>query len=210
MYIYYILQGTKKVLPPEIFKAVDADNSNNELVYTIMRSDGFFEKIDKPSHKITSFTQEDVDQGRVLFFDRSSGTNITYISIQVSDGVGTSEVYQLKVSVSPQYWRMEKNTGLIVLHQTYSLITPNNLSFTSNVAIPDYSAHFAIVKKPHYGVIEVEKDVNYWEMVDRFTGNDLKQHRVRYRHINDKPDFDEFQVRRSHIHLYSSDLHCSF
>lgn len=200
MYLYLfkvgfdLFQGTKKVLSSEIFKAIDADNSPNELVYTISKSEGFFEKIDKPGHKITSFTQEDVDQGRILFFDRSFNTNITYISIQVSDGIETSSSYQLKVTVSPQYWRMERNTGLIVLHQTYSLITPQNLSFTSNVAIPDYSAHFSIVRKPQYGAIEVEKDVNSWEVVDSFTGNDLKQHRVRYRHINGKPDFDEFQV----------------
>lgn len=164
-------------------------------MYTIVKSEGYFEKIDKTGQKITSFTQEDVDQGRVLFFDRSSSTNVTYITMQVSDGIETSPLYQLKVTVSPQYWRMEKNTGLIVLHQTYSLITPKNLSFTSNVAIPDYSAHFAIVKKPRYGVIEVEKDVNSWEVVDSFTGNGLKQHRVRYRHIYGKPEFDEFQVR---------------
>lgn len=165
------------------------------MVYTIVKSEGYFEKIDKAGQKITSFTQEDVEQGRVLFFDRSSSTNTTFISMQISDGIETSPLYQLKVTVSPQYWRMEKNTGLIVLHQTYSLITPQNLSFTSNVAIPDYSAHFAIVKRPHYGVIEVEKDVNTWEVVEGFTGNDLKQHRVRYRHIHGKPDFDEFQVR---------------
>lgn len=193
-----IFQGTKKVLPPEIFKAIDPDNSPNELVYTITNSDGYFEKIDKSGHKITSFTQEDVDQGKVLFFDTSSGTNITYISMQVSDGIETSHVYQLKVSVSPQYWRMEKNTGLIVLYQTFSLITPQNLSFTSNVAIPDYSAHYEIVKNPHYGVMELEKDINSWEVIHGFTGNDLKQHRVRYRHINGKPDFDEFQVRHTY------------
>lgn len=160
-----------------------------------MKSEGFFAKIDMPDHKITSFTQEDIDQGRVLFFDRSSSTNITFISMHVSDGIETSQIYHLKVSVSPQYWRMEKNTGLIVLYQTYSLITPQNLSFTSNVAIPDYSAQFKIVKKPYYGVIELEKDINSWEVIDSFTGNDLKQHRVRYRHIDGKPDYDEFQVR---------------
>lgn len=178
----------------DVFKAVDSDNSPNELVYTVLQSEGTFEKIDKPGHKITTFTQEEVDTGKILFFDRSTTSNISYISMQVSDGIETSPVYQLRVTVSPQYWRMERNTGLVVLHQTHSIITPYNLSFTSNVAIPDYSAHFTIVKKPQYGVVEVEKSINSWEVVDSFTGDDLKQHRVRYRHVNHKPDFDEFQV----------------
>nr|CAH7751852.1 unnamed protein product [Callosobruchus chinensis] len=120
---------------------------------------------------------------------------MSYISMQISDGIEASPVYQLRVSVSPQYWRLERNTGLTVLHQTSAIITPHNLSFTSNVAIPDYTAVFTIVKKPRYGVVEVEKTVTSWEAVDTFTGSDLKQHRVRYRHTTSKPDFDEFQFR---------------
>lgn len=184
-------------MSPEIFKAADPDNSPNELVYTILQSEGTFEKIDKPTQKITSFTQEEVNAGKILFFDKSVNSNVSYISMQVSDGMETSPLYQLRVTVAPQYWRMERNTGLIVLHQTFSIITPYNLSFTSNVAIPDYSAHFSIVKKPQFGIVEVEKTINLWEGVDSFTGDDLKQHRVRYRHIHSKPDFDEFQVRKS-------------
>ncbi|KAJ8970004.1 hypothetical protein NQ314_001433 [Rhamnusium bicolor] len=190
------VQGTKKFISSDVFRAVDADNSPSELIYMILKSEcGFFENVKKPSVKITSFTQEDVDKGRILFFDRSSNSNNSYISLQVSDGIETSPVYKLRVSVSPQYWRLERNTGLIVLHQTSSIITPYNLSFTSNVAIPDYSAQFTIVKKPHYGVVEVEKNVNAWEISDSFTSSDLKQHRVRYRHMSSKPDFDEFQFR---------------
>ncbi|KAJ8949136.1 hypothetical protein NQ318_012884 [Aromia moschata] len=191
-----VLQGTKKFITPDVFKAVDPDNSPSELVYTILKSEcGFFENIKKPGTKIVTFTQEDVDNGKILFFDRSSSSNTSYISLQVSDGIETSPMYKLRVSVSPQYWRLERNTGLIVLHQTSSVITPYNLSFTSNVAIPDYSAQFTIVKKPQYGIIEVEKNVNSWEVSDGFTSSDIKQHRVRYRHTNSKPDFDEFQFR---------------
>nr|XP_023011888.1 chondroitin sulfate proteoglycan 4 [Leptinotarsa decemlineata]XP_023011889.1 chondroitin sulfate proteoglycan 4 [Leptinotarsa decemlineata] len=194
--VFRTVQGTKKYISSEIFKAVDGDNSPRELIYTILKSEsGFFENSNKPGTQISTFTQEEVDEGNILFFDRSSELNTSYISMQVSDGIETSPVYQLRVSVSPQYWRLERNTGLIVLHQASSIITPYNLSFTSNVAIPDYSTHFTIVKRPVYGVIEVEKHANSWDTSDSFTGSDLKQHRVRYRHVSSKPDFDEFQFR---------------
>ncbi|KAJ8965484.1 hypothetical protein NQ317_017185 [Molorchus minor] len=190
------VQGTKKFISSDVFKAVDPDTSPLELIYTILKSEcGFFENAKKPGVKIVTFTQEDVDKGKILFFDRSSNSNTSYISLQVSDGIETSPVYQLRVTVSPQYWRLERNTGLIVLHQTSSIITPYNLSFTSNVAIPDFSAQFTIAKKPQYGVIEVEKNVNVWEISDSFTSGDLKQHRVRYKHVSSKPDYDEFQFR---------------
>ncbi|KAG5899733.1 hypothetical protein JTB14_030120 [Gonioctena quinquepunctata] len=198
--------GTKKFISPEIFRAIDGDNSPRELIYTILKSEsGFFENANKPGTKINTFTQEEVDEGNILFFDQSSELNNSYISMQVSDGIETSPVYQLRVSVSPQYWRLERNTGLIVLHQTSSVITPYNLSFTSNVAIPDYSTHFTIVKRPVYGVVEVEKNANSWDVSDSFTGSDLKQHRVRYRHISSKPDFDEFQFRtldKTQLHTF--------
>lgn len=195
------MQGTKKFISNDIFKAVDADNLPNELRYTILKCEGgFFENVEKPGIKIISFSQEDVDEEHILYFDQSK-SNLSYISLQVSDGIETSKIYQLRVSVSPQYWRLERNTGLVVLHQTSGIITPYNLSFTSNVAIPDYSAHYSIVKKPRYGVLEVERSINSWEVSDSFTGSDLKQHRVRYKHEHGRPEFDEFQV--STIRLFS-------
>uniref|UniRef100_A0A6P7H1L8 Chondroitin sulfate proteoglycan 4 n=1 Tax=Diabrotica virgifera virgifera TaxID=50390 RepID=A0A6P7H1L8_DIAVI len=189
------VQGTKKFLSSDIFKVIDSDNTPDQLIYSILKcEDGYFENVNNPGTKISSFTQEEVNGGLILFYDKSSDKNTSYISMQVSDGLETSPVYRLRVAISPQYWRMERNTGLIVLHQSVSVITPYNLSFTSNVAIPDYLKYFSIVRKPAYGVVEVEKTGNSWEHSDYFTGNDLKQHRVRYRHTIANPDFDEFQV----------------
>ncbi|XP_050497411.1 chondroitin sulfate proteoglycan 4 [Diabrotica virgifera virgifera] len=188
------VQGTKKFLSSDIFKVIDSDNTPDQLIYSILKcEDGYFENVNNPGTKISSFTQEEVNGGLILFYDKSSDKNTSYISMQVSDGLETSPVYRLRVAISPQYWRMERNTGLIVLHQSVSVITPYNLSFTSNVAIPDYLKYFSIVRKPAYGVVEVEKTGNSWEHSDYFTGNDLKQHRVRYRHTIANPDFDEFQ-----------------
>ncbi|CAH1153718.1 unnamed protein product [Phaedon cochleariae] len=194
--VFRTVQGTKKFISSDIFNAVDADNPPRDLIYTILKSDsGFFENANKPGVKIISFTQEEIDEGNILFFDRSSNINSSSVSMQVSDGMVTSSVYNLRISIAPQYWRLERNTGLVVLHQTSSIITHYNLSFTSNVAISDYSTHYTVVKRPIYGVIEVERVANTWEISDIFTGSDLKQHRVRYRHVNAKPDFDEFQFR---------------
>ncbi|XP_056646513.1 chondroitin sulfate proteoglycan 4 [Diorhabda sublineata] len=188
------VQGTKKFLSTDIFKVTDSDNSPGQLIYTILKcGDGYFENANQPGAKINSFTQDEVNGGLILYYDKSSNKNTSYITMQVSDGVETSPVYRLRVAISPQYWRMERNTGLILLHQSSAIITPYNLSFTSNVAIPDYLVYFSIVKNPTYGIIEIEKTGNSWENSDSFTGSDLKQHRVRYRHISAKPDFDEFQ-----------------
>lgn len=132
----------------------------------------------------------------IYYVERSQNMNRTdaYISLTVSDGIETSKLYKMRVSITPQYWRLENNTGLIVLHQTWSILTPLNLSFTSNVPHTDYRAQFYIVKKPNYGLVEIEKSINDWQVTDQFSSNELKQHRVRYRHTSGKPEIDEFQV----------------
>lgn len=136
----------------------------------------------------------------------NSPINDSSISLQVSDGIETSPISKIRVSVSPQYWRLENNTGLTVLHQTAAVITPFNLSFTSNVMGVDHKVQFHVVKKPSFGLIEVEKAMNVWESSEIFTNIDLKQHRVRYRHTTSKPDFDEFQVKMSRNMMLCSNL----
>ncbi|RZC35357.1 chondroitin sulfate proteoglycan 4, partial [Asbolus verrucosus] len=181
-----IVQGTKKVIDSDLFKVKDPDSSSEQIIYSILQSDvGHFEYRNK----------EDVEDNKIVFVHQNSSPNDSYISLQVSDGIETSPITKIRISVSPQYWRLANNTGLTVLHQSAAVITPFNLSFVSNVVGVDHKIQFHIVKKPSYGVIEVEKNINFWAVSETFTNIDLKQHRVRYRHTSSKPDFDEFQFK---------------
>lgn len=190
-----MFQGTKILIGDNLFKVKDPDSSPEQIIYNILQSNsGHFEHVNKEGVKITSFSQKDVEDGKIFFFHDSNSQNDSYISLEVSDGIETSPLSKIRVSVSPQYWRLQNNTGLTVLHQTSAVITPFNLSFVSNVIGGDHRIQFHIIKKPSYGSIEVEKSVSVWEPSDGFTNVDLKQHRVRYRHRSSKPDFDEFQV----------------
>lgn len=84
---------------------------------------------------------------------------------------------------------------MILTHHSYAVITPYNLSFVSNViGADDGTAQFQIIQGPLYGVVEVEKEAGVWKNVVVFTNGELKQHRVRYRHVTSAPQFDEFQV----------------
>lgn len=178
-----------------LLKVKDPDNAPEQIVYNILESPiGHFEYAKKEGHKITSFTHKDVEDEKIVFVHDSNVTNDLYVALQLSDGIETSPVTKIRVSVSPQYWRMENNTGIVVLHNTATIITPFNLSFISNAESVDHQIQVQIVKKPNFGVIEVEKSANSWEKSLMFFNADLKQHRVRYRHINGKPDFDEFEV----------------
>ncbi|CAG9759266.1 unnamed protein product [Ceutorhynchus assimilis] len=200
-----VVQGAKKAITPDLFKADDPDNTPSELVYRIINSDvGYFEHLRKLGAKVNSFTQEDVNKKKIIFVHTSSDSSDSYVSLEVSDGVEVSPVYKVRISVSPQVWRLDKNTGLQLLHQTHQLITPSNLSYTSNVPNSEYNVLFKIIKKPSFGEVEVDrspniweptKSMSMWEPTDVFATIDLKQHKVRYRHSIGEPQFDEFQFR---------------
>lgn len=193
------------MITSDLFKTEDPDNTQSELVYRIISSEvGYFEHLRKLGAKVDSFTQEDVNKKKILFVHTSPDSSDSYVSLEVSDGVEVSPVYKVRVSVTPQIWRLDRNTGLLLLHQTYQIITPYNLSYTSNVPNSDYNMLFKIVKKPSFGDVEVDrsaniweptKSINMWEPTDVFLNTDLKQHKVRYRHSIGEPQFDEFQFR---------------
>lgn len=180
----------------DIVKVEDPDSDAQKLIINVVQADcGHFEFKDKIDTKITSFTLENINNKVVTFMHHKDASNDSYVLLQVSDGIETSAVTKLRISAFPQYWRLQNNTGVVLTHHSYTLITPYNLSFVSNVAeADDSSAQFQIMQGPLYGVVEVEKEAGVWKNVGIFTNGELKQHRVRYRHVSSTPQFDEFQV----------------
>lgn len=173
----------------------DPDNAPEQLVFNVLEvPSGHFEYSDKVDAPITSFTQEDLINRRITFVHHKNSLNESYVSLQLSDGIETSVVTKLRVTTFPQYWRLQNNTGLVLVHRTSATITPYNLSFVSNIGSGDDSAQFQITQAPQFGVIEVEKENGVWKSSTIFSNGELKQHRVRYRHTTARPDFDEFQV----------------
>lgn len=166
------------------------------MIINVVETDcGHFEFKDKADAKVTSFTLENIDNAVVIFVHHKNSTNDSFVVLQVSDGIESSAVTKLRISAFPQYWRLQNNTGIVLTHHSYGIITPFNLSFISNVAgAEDSTAQFQITQGPLYGVIEVEKETGVWRNVLVFTNGEIKQHRVRYRHISSTPQFDEFQV----------------
>lgn len=54
------------------------------------------------------------------------------LSHQVSDGIETSGPGVLRISVVPLQVRLVNNTGLQLVHNSYAIVTADNLTFTTN------------------------------------------------------------------------------
>lgn len=173
----------------------DPDSAPNQLIFNIIEAgSGHFEYLNKLDVPIRSFTQEELGKGRVTYMLRQNAANESYILLQVSDGIETSSPSRLRVLALQQYWRLQNNTGLVLLHETWAVITPYNLSFVSNVVNSNSELQLEVIHGPQFGIVEVEKDSGRWKSSTVFLNSELKQHRVRYRHVTSKPDLDEFQV----------------
>ncbi|KAG7201656.1 hypothetical protein KM043_004386 [Ampulex compressa] len=196
-----LAQGTRKTLTKELIWAIDADTPSEMLVYTVLRADadaGQIENVTYPSRAIDTFTQAELLQGLIAYVHRGNAKPNAMLELQVSDGIESSQPAYLRVSAYPLQIKLMHNTGLVVVHRSFSYLTPANLSFATNSDDGTIDIRYNIVSMPHYGVLQRLKDVSgAWMNVDHFTSHDVESHTVRYLHNIGSPNHDEFKFRAS-------------
>ncbi|XP_011875001.1 PREDICTED: chondroitin sulfate proteoglycan 4-like [Vollenhovia emeryi] len=120
------------------------------------------------------------------------------LGLQVSDGIESSQPAYLRVSAYPLQIKLTHNTGLIVVHRSYSYLTPANLSFATNSDDNTIDIRYDVVSPPQFGVLQKLKDISgSWANVGHFTSRDVELHAVRYLHNVGSPNQDEFKFQAS-------------
>ncbi|KAL1129677.1 hypothetical protein AAG570_012622 [Ranatra chinensis] len=207
-YCNFSFQGTRKVITTSLLNATDPDSPRDKLVYAVVGDgNGRIEKINQPGVSLNTFTQIEIDQGSIVYFHNSSITGNTKLIFQVSDGIVTSQSAYLRVNVTPLVLRLLNNTGALLTLHSYILITPANLTFTTNSDDPSLQIVYKIVGSCEFGVVERGTDLGgnvTWQIVKEFTSTHLSQELVRYRHTNGKPVQDMFKFKVSVQDIESS------
>lgn len=120
------------------------------------------------------------------------------LDLRVSDGIESSQPASLRVAAHPLEIKLMQNTGLVVVHRSYSYLTSANLSFVTNSDDNTIDIRYDIVSQPQFGTIQKLKDVSSsWINVDRFTSRDIELHTIRYLHNEGSPNQDEFKFQAS-------------
>lgn len=85
-----VTQGLTDVITAGELQVVDLDNSSGQLTYTIITSplNGQLELTTAPGVAITTFTQADIDAGRVVFAHSGAAATNDRFTFTVSDGAG--------------------------------------------------------------------------------------------------------------------------
>ncbi|XP_053994110.1 chondroitin sulfate proteoglycan 4 [Hylaeus volcanicus] len=210
-----LAQGTRKILTKELIWAIDADTPSDMLVYTVLHTGrsydadaGYVERVTYPSRPIDTFTQAELMQGLIAYVHRGNAKPNAKLDLQVSDGIERSKPASLRVAAHPLEIKLMHNTGLVVVHRSFSYLTPANLSFATNSDDNTIDICYDVVSPPQYGAIQKLKDVSgSWTNVDRFTSKDVELNTVRYLHNEGSPNQDEFkfqvsvrEVRASHTY----------
>lgn len=195
-----LVQGIPKILGPDLLSAIDPDSTNSSLIFTILMKQGTEGEngvLEVGGKTAETFSQDDINQKLVSYrIDGNYQEDTSFdIALHVSDGMETSAPEFLHVSVQPLQLRMLNNTGLVMIHKSPSIITPWNLSFSTNSDDDNLDILFDIVRQPHHGTIQKLRSVDSsWISVDSFSSNQLQSGQIRYLHTSSEfPQFDEFK-----------------
>lgn len=114
----------------------------------------------------------------------------------MSDGEASSPDQHLRVSTYPLSIKLKHNTGLVVVHHSFSYLTPFNLSFATNAEDSRVEIRYTMVKVPIYGIIQRQRDPNQpWTTTKTFTSRELEDQLVRYLHNVGSPLRDNFKFQ---------------
>ena len=165
-------QGTRKEIGADLLRAEDPDSPTASLMYRVLEADaagvhGRVESASSPGTSLTTFSQEDIDNGRVVYAHRGQPNDKIALQVydldtarelnfdqneaslndlypQVSDGIETSNTVYLPVSAFALVLRLVNNTGLMMTYRSWVFILPENLTFLSNGDDPDLEIHYEV------------------------------------------------------------------
>ncbi|KAF7993527.1 hypothetical protein HCN44_010122 [Aphidius gifuensis] len=196
-----LAQGTRKILNKELVWTVDPDTSNDMLIYTVLRADtdaGHVEKLNHSSSRIEKFTQAELSQGLISYVHHGSAKPNAMLGLQVNDGNENSKKTFLRITAYPLQIKLKHNTGIVVVHRSFSYLTPFNLSFATNSDDTSILILYTIIVQPQYGILEVlNSSTNTWSSVEQFTNHNIELKQIKYLHTIGSPTNDIFKFQAS-------------
>lgn len=193
------------MITSDILKAEDPDTPPEALLYTVIhgKNEALSGHVELSGQTANSFTQQDINSGIVTFVhvasnDKQLNKTSLKLPLQVSDGIETSGPGTLRISIVPLQVRLINNTGLQLVHNTFAIITADNLTFATNADDNNVEVKYDIVKPPQFGVVERLRVLDgTWQTVDSFSSEMIRFGRVRYMHLLGNPSHDEFKFKAS-------------
>ena len=178
--ILTIIKNSKVGISPEFLHVEDPETPASQLKFMVIEpsSQGYFEKSGHSGTPITEFTQAEVNNREIWFLHIGSGN--AEVSLKVFDGESYSNPVKIFIQTVQLNLTVLKNTGLVLPHGSYALITRENLTTISNVPEQEVEIVYEVRRKPEHGVLERQQYANgEWQDVTSFAQRHINNGHVR-------------------------------
>lgn len=185
--VFHVVRNESKFLSNHDLKYTDPDlqlNDTDHLVFgQVTATNGDFYRAGVLAH---SFTQLDIDQGRILFKHTTSDNGTA--SFIVSDGFSNVSG-KLAIQASDPFIKILQRNASIVQEGKFILIGPSDLAVETNLNAQPEEIEYRVLSDPNYGILKVlrtklngttmQRTVNMTS-IRNFTQFDLENERLIY------------------------------
>lgn len=173
-----VTKGEKLLTGKDLmYSDADEDTKPSDIVYTRrgIPNGGLFSATD-PTKAVFDFTQEDLNEGRVLF--RHEGDEYGKVGLWITDGKFFDNGV-LEVKASSPYVEMVNNTQLVVQRAGSGAVTSRHLAADTNTNAGTARMVYEVVEGPGHGYLMVLPQA---EPLDRFSQRSVDEERLSYSH----------------------------
>ena len=175
--IFEVVKNGQKRLTNEDIRYIDADIDSSPADIKFSKTylqNGNLYYVDRPHEVVEHFTQEDIDNEKILFkhFGDEFGRSVFWISDGQFYASGV-----LEIKASKPYLKVSQNTGLIVKYGESGLITTKNLTIETNLDIRRKSEiTIKMTSEPKFGqILNGGKETNRFTLEVIFNSHKLCQ-----------------------------------
>ena len=186
--------GTDTLIGAELL-FTDTEQPATSVNYTVTTSptNGQLELTTDPGVGITTFTQDDIDNNRLVYVHDDSNTTSDSFSFDVDDGEGnsvTGQSFALTITaVDDDAPTQVTNTGSTIAEGGTDTIAAAELAFTDTEQ-PASAVSFTVTTSPANGQLELTTDPGVG--ITSFTQDDIDNNRLVYVHDDSNTTSDSF------------------
>lgn len=190
-----VAEGAATVITRDTLLTTDADTDAADLVYTLESASQFgqLELLGSPDAVLAvgdTFTQADIDAGRLVYVHDSSDVENDVLQFTVNDDGGASTPGTLEITIVNAEESVETNVLLTVIEGSETRITRDLLA-TLDADDSDDEIVYTVLTGPMEGQLQLAGESG--ENVTTFTQQDINDGRLIYVHNGQTQSVDSFQ-----------------
>ena len=191
-------EGATKTITIGMLEANDTDTDNSTLTYTITAalSNGQLENSDNPGVSISSFTQQNISDGKIQYVHDGTNTTSDNFTFKVADGTPnelTGQTFSITVTaVDDDTPTISTNTGLALYQGSTKTITTSMLE-ANDTDTDNSTLTYTITALVSNG--RLENSDNPGVSISSFTQQNLLDSKIRYVHDGTNTTSDSFTFK---------------